>query len=53
MPEKLGGYIGTGVVSTGVFSTGAGKPCQYILQTPATRAVSLLYNGLPTYSNND
>ena len=29
----------------------AGKPCQCILQTPASRAISLLYNGLPTYVN--
>ena len=30
-----------------------GKPCQYILQTLASRELSLLCNGLPTYSNND
>jgi hypothetical protein len=27
--------------------------CHYMLQTLASRALTLLYNGLPTYSNND
>jgi hypothetical protein len=54
MPEKpvFGGYIGTGVVRPEM-KLRASKPCQYILQTPALRALSLLYNGLTTYSNND
>ena len=45
MPEMpvFGGYIGMGVVRT---ETRASKPCQYILQTPALRPLSLLYNRL-------
>jgi hypothetical protein len=41
MPEKpgFGGYIDTGVV----------RPKKKL----ATRTLSLSYNGLPTYSNND
>ena len=30
----------------------ADKPCQYILQPPASRVSTLLYSGLPTYSND-
>jgi hypothetical protein len=40
IPEKL---VFGGVV----------RPETKVLQTPASKALSLLYNGLPTYSNND
>jgi hypothetical protein len=46
MPEKsvFGGYIGMGVVE------GQGQPIY--LPNTGLRTLSLLYNGLPTYSNN-
>jgi hypothetical protein len=53
-PKKpvFGGYMGTGVVRPEM-KLKAGKLYQYIVQTPASRALSLLYNRLPTYSYND
>ena len=47
-PEKpvFGGYIGMGVVVRPETKSRVGKPCQYIPQTPALRALSLLYKGL-------
>jgi hypothetical protein len=43
MPKKpvFGGYIHTGVRAE--TNLRAGKPCQYILQTQASRALSLFY----------
>jgi hypothetical protein len=54
MPGKpvFGKHIGMGVVRHKTMSR-AGTLSQYILQTPASRALTLLYNGLPTYSNKD
>ena len=50
-PSKpvFGGHVGTGVVRPEKKSM-SGKPCQYILQTPASRELSLLYNHTPSYA---